>query len=66
MDKWEYKIINIEESGDAYRWTIDEKGVVAMFNKLGIDGWEVISTLPIMRDGTIYILAVFLKRKLSQ
>lgn len=46
MEKWEYKIINISVGG----WIsigLDPGKTQKELNKLGNDGWELVSTLPI-------------------
>jgi len=63
VDKWEYKTLKIATKGRPD--FIDEQGLTAMINRLGSDGWEVISTVPIEGSGYFEFLCVFLKRKLK-
>jgi hypothetical protein len=70
MQKWEYMAINIEASG-IYNKKLNEKTTIGELNKLGQEGWEVVSSAPISRRGGLtgqeatYAFAFVFKRPVA-
>jgi len=48
MQKWEYITVNMEAKGWVYK-KMNEKGSMELLNRLGEEGWELVSVVPIER-----------------
>ncbi len=67
MDTFEYKTITVKTSRAMFQAsTIDTESLDATLNKLGKEGWELVSTSHMAKDGGYKTyLNLFLKRKLN-
>ncbi|HEX6479751.1 MAG TPA: DUF4177 domain-containing protein [Ktedonobacteraceae bacterium] len=68
--KWEYMTVNMEAKGWVNK-RMNEKGSMELLNKMGDEGWELVSVVPIERtQGLIpktdtHAFAFILKRQKS-
>lgn len=69
--RWEYKAINIEAKG-IWNKNMNEGKTVKELNKLGAEGWEVVASVPINRQGVLnhqdatYAFGFILKRPVQE
>ncbi len=57
MNKWEYKVVQLDKVNERYAYLHEEE-----LNKLGEDGWELVSTSIVIDEGDTTFTMLHLKR----